>query len=78
MPEGIVMADALAWHGQSGELLDLAGVSVPATARGILFRIYTSSIMAQEEPGMWDLDEEVRQYTRAAKEIGLAVGDNDQ
>lgn len=73
--EGIIMADALAWHGQTGELLSLAGVSVPAIARGILFRIYTSSIMAQEEPGVWDLEVEARQYTYAARTIGLVVSD---
>lgn len=71
--EGIVMADALAWHGQRSELLDRAGVSVSATARGILFRVCTSSVMAQEQKGLWDLEEEVRQYTHAAKEIGLMV-----
>ena len=65
--EGVVVADALCWHGAPATLLDEAGVSVPAVARALLFRVATTS---QAVPHR-DLDDEVRRYGRAAAAIGL-------
>ena len=41
--EGIVVADALCWHGAAPETLRDLGVPVEAVARGLLLRLLTSS-----------------------------------
>ena len=39
--EGIVIADALCWHGASPEILEEGDVPIAAVARGLLFRVLT-------------------------------------
>lgn len=48
--EGIVVADAIAWHGADSGLVRDAGVSPVAVARGLLFRVLTTNAMQQEHP----------------------------
>ena len=48
-------------------LLDLVGVSVPAVARALLFRMATTS----ERDDLPDVRDEARRYTVAAAAIGL-------
>ena len=69
--EGVVVADALCWHGAQASLLDQAGVSVPAVARALLFRMATTNQAAFSGGGVVDLDDEARRYDRAAEAIGI-------
>jgi uncharacterized protein (TIGR02569 family) len=69
--EGIVLADALCWHGAPVTLLELADVSVAAVARALLFRMATSNELATSRPGGGDLQGEARRYSLAAAAIGL-------
>lgn len=78
---GIVMADALAWHGHGSELrgaVQRAGVSVPvgAIARGLLFRIYTAIGLREEGVQEESEAEEVERFTKAAKAMGLGYSYN--
>ena len=69
--EGIVVADALCWHDTTPRLLDEVGVSVPAVARGLLFRIgATCERVRVGVPGL-DLTDEAERYNRAATALGL-------
>jgi len=65
--EGVVVADALCWHGADASLLDLVGVSVPAVARALLFRMATTN----ERDDLPDVRDEARRYAMAAAAIGL-------
>ena len=69
--EGVVMADALCWHDAPASLLDQAGVSVPAVARALLFRMATTSLAVTVEEARVDVADEARRYDRAAATIGL-------
>jgi hypothetical protein len=69
--EGVVLADALCWHGASAQLLEATGVSVAAVARGLLFRIATTSEAVVCGVDGVDLQDELRRYERAAAAIGL-------
>lgn len=69
--EGVVLADALCWHGAPAELLELTGVSVAAVARALLFRIATTNEAAAFEIGSADLEYELGRYRHAAGAIGL-------
>ncbi|MCO8269370.1 hypothetical protein M1L60_02060 [Actinoplanes sp. TRM 88003] len=65
--EGVVVADAVCWHGADASLLELVGVSVPAVARALMFRMATTN-ERDDLPDVWD---EARRYERAAAAIGL-------
>jgi uncharacterized protein (TIGR02569 family) len=67
--EGVVLADALTWHGASENLLELAGVPVAAVARALLFRIATTNERSTS-PGV-DLQDEARRLAAAVAAIGL-------
>jgi uncharacterized protein (TIGR02569 family) len=69
--EGVVVADALCWHGAPASLLELADVPVTAVARALLFRIATTNERVASGAGGVDLADEVRRYARAADAIGL-------
>lgn len=78
---GIVLADALAWHGHGPELrgqvqraLQREGISVPAgaVARGLLFRVYAAVLLRQEGASAEGEAEELERFTRAARAMGLA------
>lgn len=69
--EGVVLADALCWHGAPASLLELAGVSVAAVARALLFRMATTNQAVASGAGGVDLQDEARRYDLAAAAIGL-------
>jgi Phosphotransferase enzyme family len=70
--EGVVIADALCWHGASPSLLPTAGVSVTAVARGLLFRLLaTGERVVRKEVPATSLLEEADHYDEAACAIGL-------
>ena len=65
--EGVVIADALCWHGAPASLLDATGVPVRAVARALLFRLATSNSL----PASDRVPDEARRYEDAASAIGL-------
>ncbi|GAA3300580.1 phosphotransferase [Dactylosporangium vinaceum] len=69
--EGVVVADALCWHGAPPSLPETVQVPVAAVARGLLFRMATTSERhaagAVTEAALRD---EARRYARAAAAIG--------
>ncbi len=69
--EGVVVADALCWHGAQASLSELAGVSVAAVARALLFRMATTNQVVASGVGGVDLHDEARRYDLAAAAIGL-------
>jgi uncharacterized protein (TIGR02569 family) len=69
--EGVVLADALCWHGAQPSLLDLGGVSVPAVARALLFRMATTHERVTSGAGSVDLHEDNLRYRLAVGAIGL-------
>jgi len=69
--EGVVVADALCWHGARVDLLDRAQVPVGAVARALLFRMATTAERVRTPAsGAVDLRDEARRYARAATAIG--------
>lgn len=69
--EGVLIADALCWHGGTPDLLDLLQVSVPAVARAMLFRLWTTHERVTAGVGRDDLEDEARAYSAAASALGL-------
>ncbi len=67
--EGIVVADALCWHGAAPELLGEVDVPVEAVARGLLFRLLTSS--ALHVPGGGEVAEHARRYRSVMDALDL-------
>jgi len=69
--EGVLVADALCWHGAEPTLLDELDVSVPAVARAMLFRLWTTHerVLAGVRPD--ELAVEALAYADAAAAIGL-------
>jgi hypothetical protein len=66
------VADALCWHGAASSLLVEVGVSQSAVARGLLFRMLTTSErVLRGEAAAADIDEEAHRYQEAASAIGL-------
>lgn len=68
--EGVVVADALCWHGAQASLLVQAGVSAAAVARALLFRMATTNQAVSCGRGDVDLEDEARRYDLAAAAIG--------
>lgn len=78
---GIVIADALIWHGHGSDLrgaVQRAGISVPvgAIARGLLFRVYTAIGLRREGVEEESEKEEVERFTKASKATGLGYSYN--
>jgi uncharacterized protein (TIGR02569 family) len=69
--EGIVLADALCWHDAPADVLELSGVSVGAVARGLVFRMATTTERLASGHDTADVQDEARRYARAATAIGL-------
>ncbi|MDX6301206.1 MAG: hypothetical protein QOF53_2420 [Nocardioidaceae bacterium] len=67
--EGVVLADALTWHGASANLLELAGVPLAAVARALLFRIATTN--ERSTSAGVDLHDEAGRFVTALAAIGL-------
>ncbi|MDI6104753.1 hypothetical protein QLQ12_39800 [Actinoplanes sp. NEAU-A12] len=65
--EGVVVADALCWHGMPPSLAAAAGVPVAAVARALLFRLATTSERGAPDAEVRD---EARRYRLAAEAIG--------
>jgi uncharacterized protein (TIGR02569 family) len=69
--EGIVVADALCWHGAPQSLRETVDVPVAAVARALLFRMATTNERAAAGTDGIDLEDEARRYGHAAEAIGL-------
>jgi hypothetical protein len=69
--EGVVIADALCWHGAPASLCETVDVSVAAVARALLFRMATTNERAASGGDGIDLQDEARRYGLAADAIGL-------
>ena len=69
--DGVVVADALCWHGAQASLLDQAGVPTAAVARALLFRMTTTNEAVLHGRGDVDLADEARRYQLAAAAIGV-------
>ena len=69
--EGVLVADALCWHGAAPDLLDLLRVPVPAVARAMLFRLWTTHERVSAGVGLDDLEDEAQKYAAAAAAICL-------
>ena len=69
--DGVVVADALCWHGAQASLLDQAGVPTAAVARALLFRMTTTNEAVLRGRGDVDLADESRRYQLAAAAIGV-------
>jgi uncharacterized protein (TIGR02569 family) len=69
--EGVVVADALCWHGAQPSLLKLADVSMAAVARALLFRMATTNERVAAGVRAVDLPDETRRYITAATTLGL-------
>ncbi|HEV7196994.1 MAG TPA: phosphotransferase, partial [Pedococcus sp.] len=67
--EGIVVADALCWHGATPDIITDLGVPTAAVARGLLFRMLTT---VNDERHTEDrLRDEVRRYSSALDALNL-------
>jgi hypothetical protein len=64
--EAVVVADALCWSGAPASLPAEAGVSVPAVARALLFRMATTDLL-----GVAQTAEEAERYSTVAAALGL-------
>lgn len=64
--EGVVVADALCWHGADRDAVERAGVSRSAVARALLFRIATTAEQVAETGIRSQVPDEARRYQRAA------------
>ncbi len=69
--EGIVIADAICWHGAGADLVRDAGVSLAAVARGLLFRVLTTNAMQQDRPDASGLARDLASYMDAARSLDL-------
>jgi uncharacterized protein (TIGR02569 family) len=69
--EGVVVADALCWHGAPATLWQTVDVSVPAVARALLFRMATTNERVACGADGPDLQDEARRYGLATQAIGL-------
>lgn len=69
--EGVVVADALCWHGAQASLLGQAGVSVAVVARALFFRMATTNQAVSSGLGGVDVEGEARRYGLAAAMIGV-------
>lgn len=69
--EGVVMADAMCYHGATRSHLDAVDVPVEAVARALLFRLATTNVFVTEGDVVVDVHDEARRFERAARRIGV-------
>jgi uncharacterized protein (TIGR02569 family) len=69
--EGVVVADALCWHGAPPTLWKTLDVPVAAVARALLFRMATTNERFPSGAAGPELRDEARRYGLAAAAIGL-------
>ncbi|WP_162940208.1 phosphotransferase [Gryllotalpicola protaetiae] len=67
--EGVIVADALCWHGADRSLVEQLGVPAPAIARALLFRMLTTA-QSPERAVTGSLSDELQRYERAATVLG--------
>ena len=67
--EGVVVADAMCWHGATLALADAAGVSRGAVARGLLFRVLTTNEAQRQRPDARTLALEAAAYAGVIGEL---------
>ena len=67
--EGIVIADALCWHGSAPGILGEVGVPIEAVARGLLFRVLASS--RAHRSGRAQLVTDAHRYRSVVSALGL-------
>jgi prepilin-type processing-associated H-X9-DG protein len=69
--DGVVIADALTWHGAQASLGVTLGVPIAAIARGLLFRLLTTQQRVLAGIGLDKLEDEAQRYGHAADLTGL-------
>ncbi|MBM6405204.1 TIGR02569 family protein [Phycicoccus sp. CSK15P-2] len=69
--EGVVVADALTWHGAAPDLGDTLGVPVPSVLRALLFRVLASSELARGRSGGAVAAGNVERYRRTVEALRL-------
>lgn len=67
--DGIIIADALCWHAATPEILEEVDVPIAAVARGLLFRVLTTSRTHQQ--GSPKLLQEARRYRSVVAALNL-------
>lgn len=68
--EGIVVADAITWHGADADLAAQLDVPPSAIARGLMFRILTSSEQYRDHADDEVLELEAERYADAVRTLG--------
>jgi len=69
--EGVVVADALCYHGAGGSAFPMLGVPLTAIARALLFRVATTNVFVASGTVSVDLPDEAQRYEQAALAIGI-------
>ena len=69
--DGVVVADAICWHDAQRDLVDDAGTSLAAVARGLLFRVLTTNAMQRDRPDPSGLRRDTERYAKAARSLGF-------
>lgn len=69
--EGVVVADALAWHRARPDLPAVVGLPLEAVALGLLFRIHTANLRYAAGRGTPATRYELSRYAEAADALGL-------
>ena len=69
LAEGVLVADALCWSGAGADVLDALDVPVPAVARALLFRLWTTHERVSDGVRVEDLPAEADAYAAAAAAI---------
>ncbi len=69
--EGVVVADALCYHGASGSAFPMMGVPLTAVARALLFRVATTNALVASGTVSVDLPDEAQRYEQAALALGI-------
>lgn len=67
---GIIVADAITWHGADAHLAAQGDVPPAAVARGLLFRVLTSSEQYRDHADDVVLELEAERYNGAARTFG--------
>ncbi len=69
--DGVVVADAICWHDAQRDLVDDAGTSLAAVARGLLFRVLATNAMQRDRPDPSALRRDTERYAKAARSLGF-------
>lgn len=69
--DGVVVADAMCWHGAQPSLAEEAGVPISEVARALLFRLATTNERLVSGEPVGDVSDEARRYGLAAEALGI-------